>query len=297
LLLSIVQAPLPPIRAPLASRTQKVSCLPTLSLANLMVPDADPLQQIEAASAAGFRAVGLSINPPDRLGAALVREPAQRRLVKSRLAALDMRVLDIEIFPLLPEIDVASLSPALEAGAELGAEFVLVTGNDADEQRACDNYAKLCDLAGAIGMRPMLEFIPYRQLRDIGQAERWLRRVGHASAGMCVDALHLFRSGGTLDDLRHIEPRHIGYAQLCDAASMQPAHCFSEQELVRESRTHRRLPGEGVLPLAAFLAALPPGLAISVEAPCEDYAHLSVRQRAALAMQTSRGLVASYERR
>jgi sugar phosphate isomerase/epimerase len=266
--------------------------MPTLSLANLMVTDADPLQQIDAAAAAGFAAVGLCINPPDRLGASLVGDPARRRTIKARLAELGMRVLDIELFPLLPGLEVASLSPVLEACADLGAEFLLVTGNDADEHRACDNYAALCDLAAPLRLRPMLEFIPYRPLRDIHQAERWLRRVNRAGAGMCMDALHLFRSGGTLDDLRRLEPEDIGYAQLCDAASMQPAPHFSEQELVRESRTNRRLPGEGVLPLAQFLAALPPALAISVEAPCERYAHLSVSERVTLAMQTTRRVLA-----
>ncbi len=265
--------------------------MPTLSLANLMVPDADPLRQIDAAAAAGFAAVGLCINPPDRLGASLVRDPVQRRTVKTRLADLGMRVLDIELFPLLPNLDVASLSPVLEACADLGAEFLLVTGNDTDEHRACDNYAKLCDLATPLRLRPMLEFISYRPLRDIHQAERWLHQVNRAAAGMCMDALHLFRSGGTLDDLRRIEPRHIGYAQLCDAASIQPAQFFSEQELVRESRTNRRLPGEGVLPLAAFLKALPPGLAISIEAPCERYAHLPALERAALAMKTTSSIL------
>jgi sugar phosphate isomerase/epimerase len=265
--------------------------MPTLSLANLMVTDADPLQQIEAAAAAGFDAVGLCINPPDRLGANLVRDPAQRRSVKARLADHGMRVLDIELFPLLPDVDITSLSPVLEACADLGAEFLLVTGNDTDEQRACDNYGKLCCFAAPLGLRPMLEFISYRPLRDILQAERWLRQVDCAAAGMCVDALHLFRSGGTLDDLHRMEPRHIGYAQLCDGASMQPAQYFSDQELVRESRANRRLPGEGVFPLAEFLKALPPGLAISVEAPCEHYKHLSVPERASLAMTTTRTLL------
>lgn len=266
--------------------------MPTLSLANLLVPDANPLQQIEAAAAAGFDAVGLCINPPDRLGATLVREPARRRPVKARLAELGMRLLDIELFPLLPNLEVASLTPVLEACADLGAEFLLVTGNDADEQRACDNYAQLCALAAPLGLRPMLEFISYRPLRDVHQAKRWLRRVDHPAAGMCMDALHLFRSGGTLDDLRAIAPGLIGYAQLCDAESMQPAQYFSEPELIRESRGNRRLPGEGVLPLVQFLQALPPGLAISVEAPCERYAQLSVPERAALAMRTTRNVLA-----
>jgi sugar phosphate isomerase/epimerase len=266
--------------------------MPTLSLANLMVTDADPSRQIEAAAAAGFDAVGLCINPPDRPGASLVRDPAQRRSIKVRLADLGIRVLDVELFPLLPDVDIAALSPVLEACADLGAEFLLVTGNDADERRACDNFGKLCGLAAPLGLRPMLEFISYRPLRDIHQAERWLCQIDCAAAGMCVDALHLLRSGGTLDDLRRIEPRHIGYAQLCDGASMQPAQHFSDQELLRESRTNRRLPGEGVFPITQFLQALPPGLAISVEAPCEQYAHLSVPERASLAMRTTRTVLA-----
>jgi len=259
-----------------------------LSLANLMVPDADPLQQIEAASQAGFDAVGLCINPPERLGASLVENLAFRRQVKNLLLERGLTVLDIEVFPLRPELDVASLAPVLEAGADLGAQFVLVTGNDIDEERACENYAALCELSRPLGLRPMLEFISYRPLRDILQAERWLRRANHRSGGMCVDALHLFRSGGSIADMQQINAADMGYAQLCDAGSIEPAHCFSQEELLRESRTDRRLPGEGVLPLVEFLNALPNDMAISVEAPCEAYAHLSPTERAVLAMKTSK---------
>ncbi|MCO5066280.1 MAG: sugar phosphate isomerase/epimerase [Rhizobiaceae bacterium] len=271
--------------------------MPILSLANLMMPEVDPLQQIDVAAEAGFDAVGLCINPPDRLGASLVRDPALRRRVKDHLADRRITVLDIEVFPLTPEIDPAAFVPALETGAELGATFVLVTGNDTDEARVCDKYARLCDLAAPLGLRPTLEFISYRPLRDILQADRWLKRAGRAQGGMCVDALHLFRSGGTLEELRQIAPSDIGYAQLCDAASMQPAQFFTEEQLLRESRTDRRLPGEGVLPLVEFLDALPPDLAISVEAPCEAYAHLSPKERAVLAMASSRAILAQAKPR
>jgi sugar phosphate isomerase/epimerase len=261
--------------------------MPLLSLANLMVPDADPIKQITAAADAGFDAVGLCINPPDRLGATVVRDLELRRKVKTLLLDRGMTVLDIEVFPLLPEVDVASLLPALEAGSDLGASFVLVTGNDSDEERVCDNYAKLCELSKPLNLRPVLEFISYRPLRDIFQAERWLRRAGHPSGGICVDALHLFRSGGSIADMKQIPPTDIAYAQLCDAASTEPWSCFTDEQLLRESRTDRRLPGEGVLPLVEFLNALPPGMAISVEAPCEAYSRLSSGERAVLAMETS----------
>ena len=201
-----------------------------------------------------------------------------------------MRVLDIELFRLLPELEVASLSPVLEACADLGAEFLLVTGNDTDEQRACDNYAALCDLAAPLRLRPMLEFIPYRPLRDIHQAERWLRRVEHPAAGMCMDALHLFRSGGTLDDLRRVDPRHIGYASYAMRHPCCRHSIFPSRSWCANSRANRRLPGEGVLPLAGFLVALPPDLAISVEAPCGDL-------RAALRAGTRRARDADHAQR
>ncbi len=268
-----------------------------VSLANLTVPDADPLRQIEAAADAGFDAVGLCINPDDRQSASLVRDAAQRRRVREKLTERRMSVLDIEIFPLAPRLDKAALEPLLAVGAELGATFVLVMGNDEDESRACDSYAAFCVLAAAMGLRPMLEFITWRPLRDLWQADRWLRRVGHPAGGICIDALHLFRSGGTAADLRRIDPGEIGYAQLCDAATLDHASRFSDAELMHEGRNDRRLPGEGVLPLAEFLEALPPGLAISVEAPCTAHAHLPVEKRASLCMEATRPFLREYRKR
>jgi len=266
--------------------------MPLLSLANLAMPEADPIEQIDAAADAGYQAVGLCINPPDRLAAALVTDHARRRRVKQHLAARNMTVLDIEVFPLRPDVDVPALLPVLEAGADLGAAFVLVTGNDTDPVRLADNYGRLCDIATPLGLRPTLEFISYRPLSTIQETEACLRRAGRVGGGMCVDSLHLFRSGGTIADLLAVDPADIGYAQICDAASMAHASTFSEEQLLRESRTDRRLPGEGVLPLVEFLNALPPGMAISIEAPSEAHAHLTPHGRAAVAMQTTLAILA-----
>ena len=50
--------------------------------------------------------------------------------------------------------------------------------------------------------------------------------------------------------------------------------------LVREARTGRLLPGEGVLPLKELVAALPPGLPLAIEAPCRATADLPALERA-----------------
>jgi hypothetical protein len=50
--------------------------------------------------------------------------------------------------------------------------------------------------------------------------------------------------------------------------------------LIRETRTARRLPGDGVLPLRELVAALPPSLPLAIEAPVRETAHLPPVERA-----------------
>ena len=96
--------------------------------------------------------------------------------------------------------------------------------------------------------------------------------------GLLLDALHLRRFGGTLEQLRSLDPGLLSYAQLCDAPLAPPNGLPRPRKLPRgqstdgtdlqlESRAMRLLPGDGELPLAEFLAALPEGMPVSVEAP------------------------------
>ena len=66
------------------------------------------------------------------------------------------------------------------------------------------------------------------------------------------------------------------------------------EELRRESRTARLLPGEGELPLDALLDALPPDVAISVEAPSARDAHLPAAERARRALAATRAVLARH---
>jgi hypothetical protein len=69
-----------------------------------------------------------------------------------------------------------------------------------------------------------------------------------------------------------------------------PEGTCSIDELRAESRTARRLPGEGVLPLQDLLSAFPKGTPISVEAPSKSLMGLSAEERARkvfIATQTS----------
>jgi sugar phosphate isomerase/epimerase len=77
-----------------------------------------------------------------------------------------------------------------------------------------------------------------------------------------IDAMHLFRSNGTLEALRLVPPQQIAYAQLCDVP-LHPRH----DDYLKEACFERRIPGEGGLPLAEFCAALPRDIVIGIEVP------------------------------
>jgi sugar phosphate isomerase/epimerase len=237
-----------------------------ISLAHLTVMPCSPLELLDAAAAGGFDAVGLRIVPPmpTDVIVPVVGDAAMIRAIQERLEATGLRIHDIEAVWLTPGINVAAMEPVLETGARLGAGHLLVVGNDPDAARTRDNFARLCELARRHGLSIALEPMSYVALNTVGAALDLLRNAAQPNAGLLVDALHLWRSGGSPDDLRGIPPELLPYMHLCDASLATPP----QEGLRPEGRGGRFYPGEGELPLADFLAAFPPGLPVAVEAPC-----------------------------
>ena len=73
-----------------------------------------------------------------------------------------------------------------------------------------DLFGALCDAAAQRGLSPCLEFMPFRSLKTLGDARQVIRAAGRPNGLICLDALHLARSGGTLSDLTTLEPALIG---------------------------------------------------------------------------------------
>ncbi|MDB5596755.1 MAG: xylose isomerase [Hyphomicrobiales bacterium] len=253
--------------------------MPLVSLAALTILDAGPAGQIRAAHEAGFPAVGLRLNPLLATDAVVVGNAAAERDVRDLMRTTGMRMLEVGVFPIKPDLDVAALQPVLAFSAELGARFIVCPVEDADEARRLATLRALCDLCAALGLGVLVEFNPYSSCRSLAAARELALASERPNAALVIDLLHLSRSGGTARDLAGVEPELLKLVHFCDAGPM-PVGERTLDQLRAESRTARRLPGEGVLPLAELLAAFPAGTPISVEAPSAAIAHLPAAERA-----------------
>lgn len=228
-----------------------------LSLASGVVPEATPLQSVEAAAAAGFDAVGLWIEP-----AKWTRHTTGE--VRQALADCGLRVLDAEVIWLRPGPANSDHLHVMDIAAELGAANVLVVSSDPDTDATAEKFATLCEHARGMPMRVALEFGAFTDVPDLRAALDILRRVDLPNQALLVDALHLHRSGGNCAALSAVPARWFSYAQLCDAPAVGPT--TADRAAIREEAVDRRsCPGDGGLLLAELLAALPPALPLSIE--------------------------------
>jgi len=140
-------------------------------------------------------------------------------------------------------------------------------------------------------MEALVEFNPYSGCRSLAEAAALADAAGRPNGKLLLDVLHLSRSGGSPADVRAVGADRIPLVHLCDAPP-RPTGARSIDELRKESRTARLLPGEGSLWLNELLDALAPDVAISVEAPSARHAHLPAAERARLAHEATQALLA-----
>jgi sugar phosphate isomerase/epimerase len=225
-----------------------------IGLAALTCLELAPPDLASAAARAGYDCVGFRlIGVPGQ-----TLPPFDLRELESRLADTSLKVLDVEIFRLEAGTDVASFEPILAIAGRLKATEILVHGADPDEARLKDSFARLCELAGRQGLRANIEPMPWVDVSTVEQAKRIVQGTNGA---VLVDAIHFFRSDSSFGDLKGAPLR---YAQFCDAHPGRPAEV---QEIIRQARGDRLMPGEGALDLRGLLRALPADLPLSLEIP------------------------------
>lgn len=178
--------------------------------------------------------------------------------VAAALARTGIDLLDVEVIRLGPGPLDDSHRVLADTAADLGARFLLTVADGPDEDATTAAVSELAARLQGSPTRVALEPMRFTSLRTRAAAERVARAAGGGTT-VLLDPLHLHRAG---DDLAvPADPALTGYVQLTDVADPDT----TRGDLAHEARHDRVAPGRGGLDLAAFVAALPPGVPIGVE--------------------------------
>jgi sugar phosphate isomerase/epimerase len=247
-----------------------------VALEHLTLLDVAPPDLVSLAAAAGFGAVSLRVSPATDGEQPWPVSPGSRMLADTvrRLDDTGLRVLGAEAIRL--DGGRGDWEPVLATAAQLGARYLNAISEDRDLTRLADRFAELTQLALRYGVRPVIEFMSYKPVHTLAAA---LNIAALSADGrVLVDALHVQRCGVSLADLAAADPARLSYVQLCDApreprTGLPPPRALprgqpvSGGDLALEARARRLLPGQGELPLAGLLGALPSTIPVGVEAP------------------------------
>lgn len=252
-----------------------------LSLAPSTLGNPPAFDMISATAAGGFDALGLRMMPPPRWFRAdaddlIETQPAdaiRRRLDDAGLSALALNAIYIA-----PETQRDHLEPLLDAAAVLGAHYYQVVILDPERTRALERFALATSLAAERGVRLAVEFKDDSMIETIGDADRFIAESDtFGRAGICLDVLHLSRSGGSPKDISTVNPAAIFYVELSDAPKSLPG---GAADIRAESRKARLLPGEGELWIDDVLGSVPADTPIHLECPGAAQPNLSLAENA-----------------
>ena len=255
-----------------------------------------PDRFVELAARLGCSSVSLAPFPltPNPCGFAdwsFASEPAHAKAARDALQARGIALGTVEGCFITPQAEVVNYAGLLDLFAGMAASRLSIVILEPDRPRAMEQAAKLAEMASERAMRPVLEFIPGTPVGDLVTALAAVAEVG-SDCGLVIDAMHLFRSGANAADVRSLDPSMIAQVQLCDVPLKNDAMQYGQ-----EAGTERLPPGEGELPLASLIDAIPPGTPVSLELPMMSRANSPEALEAALAdaVERTRALLGSVD--
>jgi len=259
-------------------------------IAPTSLQDTAPIEYIEATIHAGYDGIGLRVHrSPGLPFFPVVGNTALIREMRSRIADAGLKVYDLYSFYLQPDTDVASFAPAMELGASFGAKYATVMGADTDWSRQRDNFVRTCYLSAQFGLTCSLEFAVIRPLATLPQTVQLIEE-SKRDAVICIDPLHLARSGGSPADVKALDTKYFPYAQISDG-KLEPGEP-NPALFGKLGMGTRLMPGEGTLPLRELLAALPSNVPLSVELPHSLAPNMSARDWAKTTADRTRAYLA-----
>jgi 4-hydroxyphenylpyruvate dioxygenase len=225
------------------------------SIATVCLSGALP-DKLEAAAAAGFEGVEIFENDLLTFDGA----PADARRICEDLGLAITIFQPFRDFEGMPEpqrtrnLDRAERK--FDTMQALGTELILVCSSVhpaslPEPERAAADLRAMAERAAARGLRVCYEALAWgRHVNRWRQAWDIVKRADHPALGLCLDSFHTLSLGDDLAGLKDSVPLDkLFFLQLADAPKLS-------MDVLSWSRHHRLFPGQGELPVAAFLKDL-----------------------------------------
>jgi 4-hydroxyphenylpyruvate dioxygenase len=236
-------APIAPLIAPLAKSIATVSLSGTLG------------EKMEAAAAIGFD--GVEIFENDLL--TFDGSPTDVRYLAESLGLTITCFQPFRDFESMPDPQRARNMDRAERKfdvmQQLGAELLLVCSNVSpaaidDDARAAADLREMAERAQKRGLRVGFEALAWgRNISKWRHAWKIVQSANHAALGLIVDSFHTLALDDDLAGLSEVPSDKIFFAQLADAPKLS-------MDVLSWSRHFRNFPGQGQLPVAAFVRDL-----------------------------------------
>jgi sugar phosphate isomerase/epimerase len=235
-----------------------------------------PVEFVHLAADLGclYISTGLIGRPLESLGYPAFSLNEDARLRRDLLAAMDDCGVSISLgegMLITPESDVSERAADLDVMTELGAAQVNTVSFDPDRNRTFDQLAMLTEMAAERGIGTTIEMAPGMTIGDPAAVVAAMEHVGRPELRLTVDTMHWARCGYGAAELRELGPEKIGYVQLSDTPLKPRIKPYLE-----EAMYERMAPGDGELPLAEMLGAVPNDVVVGLEIPMRRLAEAGV---------------------
>jgi sugar phosphate isomerase/epimerase len=271
-----------------------------LGIEQLTLLGMPPVEYVKLAGSLGCKevSIGLTSMPLSMFGLpdvfwpdwSLRDDPALRREAIAAMRDTGVRIGLGEGFRATADEDIRAAAPDLDLMAELGAVRINAICMEDDMAMARDKLGTLAEMAAERGMDFTIEFFPSDGINCLERVLDVVGHIGHLPGGrrarVLFDSMHFFRTGGTLEQFRALDPDLIGYCQLADSV-LAPPH----DNYFMDAMFAREVPGTGQLPLREFVAALPEHVSVSLEVPrLDDLRAMKPEDHAARCVAAARAL-------
>jgi sugar phosphate isomerase/epimerase len=269
-----------------------------IGIERLCVFGLPPVEFVELAAGLGCRyiATGLvptAYNPHGYFKWSLRDDQALRREMIAAMRTHGVSISLCEGFGVRRGADVSEYAADLDVLSELCVKRINVVSVDRDLNRTLDQFAKLANMADALGIETTTEIGP-GPIPNLAAALTAVRHVGKPNFRLLIDTMHFCRSGSNAADIAALDPNVIGYVQLCDVPLVSKHATYMDEAL-----HERMVPGTGELPLLDILSVLPHHLVLGLEVPQRSLADAGVgpRERVVRCVEATRSLLQQVEAR